>query len=217
MRKKFLLLAISVFLALIFSDNKVFLSEETTSSADILEKVKEKVRETKANPKALLGVITDKTESSLQIKNEQGEIRLISINSKTTNYANLEKKNTNITYSDLAIGDFIIALGFVDENKILDAKRILITKPQQKIAREVFAGRVVSIIKKKITIELKDKTLKTATFPIRWKGPEINEVAKADKIIIVTVPDDKNNTIIRTVKIIEEKSEPTSTPPILNE
>ncbi len=78
---------------------------------------------------ASLGTVTDITEAGVQIKTESGEISQINLTDKTT-YANIVKESKEVQFSDLAIGDFIAALGrTTNGNELLEAQRVLITLP----------------------------------------------------------------------------------------
>jgi len=99
---------------------------ESSDSSSIEEAVSEKIDRAKNMPKAYFGTITDISEGSIQIRSQEGEIRQTAVNSETT-YANIVKATKEISFSDLAIGDFIVAMGLTDGNQILEAKRILVT------------------------------------------------------------------------------------------
>ncbi len=99
---------------------------ESSDSSSIEEAVSEKIDRAKNMPKAYFGTITDISEGSIQIRSQEGEISQTAVNSETT-YANIVKATKEISFSDLAIGDFIVAMGLTDGNQILEAKRILVT------------------------------------------------------------------------------------------
>lgn len=92
---------------------------------------------------ALLGSVTDISENTIQIKTPDDLIEQISVSSDTT-YANVISANTDIEFSEVAIGDFIIGLG-VRANNILDAERVLVTEePGVSDLMAVF-GEIVSL------------------------------------------------------------------------
>jgi hypothetical protein len=103
-----------------------------TGDAAIRENVAQKVAAAMNQPKAYLGVVTDITSTTIQTKTPESQIEQIAIggseivvvNSKGTN-------NKTVKLTDIAIGDFIVAMGYVNGNQVLEAQRILITDPLQ--------------------------------------------------------------------------------------
>lgn len=144
------------------------------------------------NATSYVGVITDISAGTIQIKAEDGEILQASTAEETT-YTNLLKKITEVKESDLAIGDYVAILGTVNGNKVLKANRILITSPVTESKVEV----------KEITIETLSKTkINDITLPKTWKGPNVSELEEGQKIIVVgTTNDDKFD--LRSIFIVE--------------
>ncbi len=91
---------------------------------------------------AYIGTVTDITDSVIQIKNASGDIQQI----KTADNANFidTRSNTNkqIKQTDLAIGDYLVAMGVKGTNNILTSSRILVTDPFAKTIRRAFYGVV---------------------------------------------------------------------------
>lgn len=129
--------------------------DEATDEADtVREKVKQKVEYVRKNPKAYIGAVTDKTEDTIQIKSDSGEILQVSVNEETS-FVKLGKVPTRVKFTDLAIGDFIVAMGFRDTSGVLSGKRILLTSPATFAPRQIAMGEVTSV--KKGAISLQDK------------------------------------------------------------
>jgi hypothetical protein len=149
-----------------FSENitpLVFSSEfakyqTATSSGSISDQVQQKVTEALNKPTADIGSITDIAETTLQVKTEQGEILQVSAATDTDFVKNLDNKSTTIKLTDLAIGDYVVAMGTTNGNKVLEAKRILVTNPPGKIQRNILFGRIASSTNKALTfVTLKDQ------------------------------------------------------------
>ena len=105
-------------------------SEIATSDASIRQKVQQKVEAALNKPKAYIGVVTDIAESTIQIKTTKGEIKQISINSEDISVIKSSGTTSkSVKISDIAIGDFIAAMGYVNTSSVLMAQRILITSP----------------------------------------------------------------------------------------
>jgi len=129
-----------------------------------------------------VGTITDISFGAIQIKNDKGGILQLSTTIDTS-YVNTLKKNIAVKETDLAIGDYIVAMGFPATNKVLDAKRILIASPLQESRIEVT----------KITIEkLSKTTINDIKLPTKWVGPNVKELKVGQEIYVVgTKTDDK--------------------------
>lgn len=127
--------------------------EDSTSSA-IRERVQEKVDQAKRIALFNMGVITDKLESSLQIKDFTGEIKQISLDPDEATFVKITKTKQEVKFTDLAIGDFIVAMGYPDTNQVLGAKRILITSELKETTRKISSGEVTKVGKTDLTFSV---------------------------------------------------------------
>ena len=217
MKKKYLILFILSLIIYLYINSIVFAQNSTTKSAEtdkeeiqnsIREKVQEKIKNIESNPKAYFGVVTDISDTTIQLKGESDEILLVSVDTQTTKFIQVNQASKAIKYSDLAIGDYLIAMGFKNGNEVLEAKRILVTQPLEKPQRDIIFGKIESINKKTIVIKSFQGTEYNLEFPKKWQGPEIKELENEMQVIAVyLIEEDKN--IIRTIQII---SQPTPTP-----
>lgn len=143
---------------------------------------------------ATAGTVTDIATEAIQIKNDKGEIKQISVNTNTK-FINTLKKNIEVKVTDLAIGDYIVAIGIVSVNKVMSSERILITSPliENKIAVE------------KITIEKLSKTMiNDIKLPTKWNGPNVKELEVGEEIYITGFnPDEKTYTLRSIFKRVE--------------
>lgn len=125
----------------------------TSSDSAIRAKVEQKVSEALNKPKAYIGTVTDITNSTIQIKSIESQISQISVGGdgisvvKTAGAANKTVKLT-----DIAIGDFIVAMGYVNSSSVLSAQRILITNPITEPKIISVLARVKNVSKKSIDI-----------------------------------------------------------------
>lgn len=123
---------------------------------------------------AYVGTVTDISSGTIQIKDGEGDIKQISL-LEDTKFINTLKKNIEVKSTDLAIGDYIIAMGIINGNKVLKTKRILITSP---IVENKYEGKT-------ITIETLSKTkINDITLPKKWNGPNTKDLEIGQKIII---------------------------------
>lgn len=156
--------------------------------------------EVEAGRTAYVGTVTDISSGTIQIKGDKGDIKQISTN-KDTKYisdrlsVNGLKKNIEIKETDLAIGDYVVAMGIPNISKVLTTDRILITSPLVESKIEY----------SKITIEKLTKTMiNDITLPKKWNGPNIKELEVGDEIIIVgTRPEEKTYTLRSIFKRVE--------------
>ena len=104
-------------------------AENSSDSGSIREKVQAKVEELLNRPKAYLGVVTDIADTTIQVRTSSSEIRQISVLDKdvVTVVKDDGKTTKTVKYADIAIGDFIVAMGYKNGNQVLAAQRILIT------------------------------------------------------------------------------------------
>ncbi len=211
MKKISLILSILAFFLLTINP-KLNLAQESSPSGDtIRERVKEKIESTLNKPKAFLGTITDKTENTLQIKNTKGEIQFISIDADKTKFILISKTNKILKFDDIAIGDFVIAMGYISKggtsknngNTVLEAKRILITEQIIPTTRKIIFGNVTKIEKKIISVYSNQQEMQFE-FPKKWNGPEIEEISIDNRVAIVSTPQD-GKLMIRTIEIVGKK------------
>ncbi len=101
-----------------------------TEGADTTQVVAEKVANALNQPKAYIGTVTDIADSTIQIKTINSQIEQIAIGGDEISVVNT-KGTTNkiLKLTDIAIGDFIVAMGYVNSKSVLSAQRILVTNP----------------------------------------------------------------------------------------
>ncbi|KKQ43018.1 MAG: hypothetical protein US60_C0009G0021 [Microgenomates group bacterium GW2011_GWC1_37_8] len=203
----FLFLMLSVLIIGIYRPISAQNSPAPTSGVDegsVREKVKEKVETVRKNPKAYIGSVTDKTQDSIQIKNSKGEIQFVSINPDEVDFVKSTNKSTAIKFNDVAIGDYVIAMGYRNGNSVLTTKRLIVTT-ESTSERKIVYGTIKKIEKKEITVFDKNNQEFTFTFPKTWKGPEIKELSENDTLVLVAIAkDDKES--IRTIELITSPS-----------
>lgn len=185
--------------------------EESTKSADtVRQKVQEKVKQAQNVPYAYLGTVTDIVEDTFQLKTSAGEIKQTETG-EDTSYTNSIKDSEKIEFSDVAIGDFVAAMGFKNGNGVLKVERVLVTTPPEKPIRKTILGQVVEIKGKKVKIKANDTNIWELDFPARWEGPEIEELEEGQSIIVFGIPEE-NTLNIRTVFIATTKKKASPTP-----
>ena len=189
--------------------------EETATEAnEVREKVQEKVNEAMRVPKFVMGSVTDKLAGTIELRDLEGEIRQVSLSPDEAVFVKIAKTRTEVKFADLAIGDFIVAMGFSNGNGVLEGKRILITTEFETSGREAILGTVLDPKKAEFTLktvndadELLIKNSEELTI-FSQLGDEEEEIDFADleedqQVIALGVKDDANF-VARTVVVVAE-------------
>lgn len=117
-------------------------------------------------PKSYIGTVTDIADSTIQIKSTDSQIQQIATDKLNPTVVNTKgTSNKTVKISDIAIGDFVIAMGYIDGNDVLDAQRILITNPIDSVKISVSVRKVTNISKKTITLATLDGSSNSTITP----------------------------------------------------
>jgi sporulation protein YlmC with PRC-barrel domain len=193
---KKILIAVSLF---ILSAVTIFAQEPATEEGDtIRDKVQQKVEEARTVPFSYIGTVTDIAEETIQINKHvfdgltetNGQIQQISINEEATTFVKIAKTTTTVNFSDVAIGDFIIAMGYKNGNDVLEAQRILITTPLEVTTRKALFGEPSDISSRSLTLKTQDGDW-SVEFGKTWVGPDLDEIGENDKVIVIGSAEDK--------------------------
>ncbi|GAG26646.1 unnamed protein product, partial [marine sediment metagenome] len=153
--------------------------EEATEAADaIREKVQLKIEEARKNPKAYLGTVTDKAESNIQIKSLKEEILQVSVDEERVTFIKVAKTKSEVTFGDIAIGDFIIAMGYKNSDDVLEATRVLLTEAPEPTERKIVWGGV-------------DSTKKGQLILTNQSGDQEYTVEPGDEITVTAIEDEE--------------------------
>jgi len=182
---------------------KIQAQNASESSDTIRQKVEEKVNQALKNPKAYIGTITDISESTIQINKfvfdkdteKSGEILQIST-AEDTAFVNTTTTAKEIKRADLAIGDFIVAMGYKNGNSVLNAKRVLVTDTQVNASRMSEMANVETVSKSEIEVSPfpngEIQTIKSAkTLKVTYEKNQkiqngaFSDISEGDKIVVV--------------------------------
>ena len=175
-----------------------FAQETSTDEANsVRDTVQKKVEEARTIPFAYIGTVTDIAEQTIQInkfifsktKEDAGEIQQISVDEENTVFVKITKNTTSVKFSDLAIGDFIIAMGYKNGNGVLEGERILITTAVEPTTRKAVFGEPSEIMKRSLTLTASTGKEWVAEFGTTWEGPELSDIEEGDRIIVVGTTD----------------------------
>ncbi len=172
--------------------------EVSTEASEIEKSVALKMAQTANPPKSYIGTITDITDSTIQIKSTDSQIQQISTETDDISVVNTKgTSNKTIKITDIAIGDFIIAMGYVDGNEVLDAQRILVADSPVKSEINISMQKVESVSKKTLTVSpvgggdsstvTPDKNTSIQVFSDgKIKNAKITDISESDLVITVS-------------------------------
>lgn len=204
--------------------------EDKDATDSIRQKVQEKVKETMQSPKAYIGIITDISSNTIQMNkftlNNNGngkgqEINQVSFDTTTTFVKYLNNESKTVKREDVAIGDFIIAMGYTSTNQVLTAQRILITDPIKATDRISYIGNIGKTAKilsfltpakeGKFTLEFPDTSKLTATKDGQTVKVKTDSLVDQDEAII-TGSFKKEKFVIRRLHLTKPVTLPSPTP-----
>ena len=154
------------------------LKQEIASKAAALNNIINK----KITKKAYVGIVKTKSNSTITLDSKNGS-RTINITQDTIFESQKSKKYSQKLMSKK---DYIAALGDVDENQVLTAKKLMLLSPlPQTLNPKLYLwGQIISISDKLVT--LKDKNLKTISV-------SLNQKVKLNDFVILTGIFDKKD------------------------
>ncbi len=189
-------------------EEKAALEEPSESTDSIRQKVQEKVNEALNSPTSYMGAVTDISEGSIQLKSAGGEIAQVSTKENPTVIKDGKSPKT-VKLTDIAIGDFILAMGYRNGNHVLSAKRILITTQPSPTSRKSVYGNIASLAKTGITIATKSGDINisigTTTTIYRVKGESFTKIKLAsleEGNLVVAAFDSSEKGTARTIFLI---------------
>lgn len=158
-------------------------NDENNDEEDINERVQERLNE-QVNPIiSFIGTVTDITEEYFQIRSQSGEINQLSVNEQTTYASDIQKNSKEIEFADVAIGDFIVAMGRLDANEILNTQRVIVTSPPPPENNYLVSkGVITDITRNDITINSEGGEIKfrLGTNTDYWDALNQSEIARTD-------------------------------------
>jgi len=167
-----------------------------SAESDIRERVAQKVAEAMNKPKAYIGVVTDIADSTIQIKNQKSEIKQIAVIADETAVVNTVKgANKIVKLTDIAIGDFIVAMGYINGNSVLNSQRILIADPVTEPLVSAVSGNGTDITPSRNTLVFVFSEGKVT----KSKASTIEDESK----VIYVTQEEEEKASIRTVFVVQ--------------
>lgn len=186
-------------------------AKTATGSSDLAKETQKNVNNVLNKPKAYIGTVTDVTGTTIELKSNKGDIKQIAMNIDTTTVVNITgTNNKTVKTSDIAIGDFIAAMGSIGQNSVLNAQRVLITDALGENKNTVNIGKISTVSRKSVDVGgLTDGKTQTLTPDTKTEVKTIKDgilsvfkfaSLKTDDTVIYTIsPDPKTDTRVRTI------------------
>jgi len=188
-----------VFASPVRSQSPTATSSSEKKAQQILEAVREKIKASQLAPRrrAYVGALKSIADTTLILETKNG-IKQAKVSSQAAILRLEKSKKKKIKFEDLAIGDFTIAMGYIEENEVLDAKRIIVKrkeKPEKK--RLVLFGLIEEIDVKKELITFKEiRNQKTWQLKITTKtkmNRQLKKIKKGERLVTISLPQKGNN------------------------
>jgi len=140
-------------------------SGTATGEGDIQKTVDQEVATASVKPKAYLGTVTDIADSTIQIKTLEAQIAQVADGDPEVTVTNeVGTNNKAVKLADIAIGDFIVSMGYVNQNSVLTAQRILVTDPVTEPKLTISMSKITNVSKKYLSVtNVKDASVGTLT------------------------------------------------------
>lgn len=107
----------------------------------------------KLQNKAYIGFIKSKSDTAITIATDKGT-KMVSVSDGTLVSGN-SKTKTKITFKDLNVNDYLAALGDIDDNEVLIAKKLVKISPPKTEEEQTVYGSIVSLGDNIVTLQTK--------------------------------------------------------------
>lgn len=176
------------------SDINIWAFENETKNENISVILSSQIESDNFNLSAIMGTVTDISESTIQIKDGGDQIEQISVTEETT-YANIVKDTKDINFSEVAIGDYIIAIGEVKGNSVMNSQRVLVSTLPEETSLTAIKGTIKTLSSKEFLVDVSgeefsiDATNKVVVTKLNDKGEIVSarlaEASVGEEIIII--------------------------------
>lgn len=197
----------------------------TQSSTDVRDNVRKTIENlVKKKPKAVIGTLSNVSDSTLRIKDEEGKESMVATGEQTSYFRITDGKKTEIKFEDLVLSNFTVSMGYKNGNEILAALRVITYDENPIFLGTSLLGTVTANNKGTLTIQLVKKnttwtvktTNKTQITTKQEDGIEptkIGNIETGDRIVATGSIDPKDAATLNTDKIyVTPGQTPTPTP-----
>lgn len=223
-------------LSLIASPAAAQQQESTSSIRNLVrEKVKEKLATLAKKPSALTGTLEQITDSTLEVKTRDGKVQLASTTDQTLYLRIGGSKRNQIKFADLVLGEFVVVMGYRNDNGVLEAKRVVAYDKKPTNSRQAVYGVVTKTEKTALsiqhpktspspwTVKISSKTKITAKVDTRIEEVGLDQVKVGDRIAAAGTADPKTPNTLQAKRVhvipgaargLLQRPKPTTTPSI---
>lgn len=207
----FLLLS---FFALYFSPS----SRAEDATASVRDLVREKVKETidtlTNKPTSVIGTLDSPSGNNFEVKTRENKTAFVSTDDQTKYFQYTKGKKKEVKFEDLPLGEFVIALGYKNNQNVLTAKRV-IGYDQSPIAfdKVSFFGDVQSIEKTTFTVNnphSKDSKTVKIMAKTRYSAKEsdfkLANLQEGDRLVVVGTTNEKGQMEAIQIHLVSAKS-----------
>jgi hypothetical protein len=193
---------------------------------EVKKKVEEKIRQVinRKSKRGWVGVITKKSAASIKLETRKGEREVLYDEDTTI----INQRRKSVSTDELAVGKHIIAMGYLQSDTLLEAKRIVFIPQKEKEVRRVPVLGIISDKSREEKLlaitpvrnknQLVEITTNNKTKIIGKNGQEITykDLKKGQKVVAIYKKDGKPNAtlalIIKVIALSEQTSQPTNSP-----
>lgn len=147
------------------------------------------------NKTTYFGTVTDITGDTLQIRTAGGEISQLSLGSDTL-YVKIVTESKDIEFSDLAIGDYIAAIGDVGSS-VMNVSKVIVTTEPEAIKQAAIIGKIQTLSSDDFIVETNEKSEQISIDATGGKAKiyrasgasidsaRLNSASEGDEIVII--------------------------------
>lgn len=205
-----LILLIVLFLSSITPTVAMEASSSATDIQSIRDVVQQKVKEKlniittpSSKPKCFFGTIKKISGQEIEI-NQNNENKVIII---TDDVIFINLKKTKISLKEIKVGDEILAMGYINSQNQLEAKRIVVIELKKiKNNTQIINGQIVDVSQNSPVFIVVPLNNKNSQYQIETDSNTIKKIVTGQKIIAAIKPDEKITNTFNLVKIISSTS-----------
>lgn len=187
--------------------------KESSPTSDVRDKVRQTIENLTHKPKATIGTLDQVSDSTLQIKGKDDKLFQVATTGQTSYSRVKDNKKSEIKFTDLAIGDYLVALGYKNGNGVLEAKRVIAYEKEVVNTTKAFWASVDNNTKGTLKVSLKNdegwtiETSKNTQVLSRADGKlaifgKIDDLIAGDRIIAIGQVSEKKDKTLTADKII---------------
>lgn len=227
MKRKYLGL---LFVLVLLSTNIVLAQDETTpevTQEEINQNIKDRLKKVAQEQdslvsvrkkQAMIGELESLANDTLTIKTKD-DIKLASVSAETDYVRNPGNKSADV--DDVAIGDWVVAMGFVNGSEVLEARRVLLysSSPEKLEKKSVFGTisnideesltfSIVSLMGEELLMSVSTSSLINVAVNDEQEEIEFEEISDGQKALAIYEPDEDEESLSLLTLLVLPSQEP---------